>query len=66
MITATHNCAVLVLVENGREKAKFVKKRDRRFGLCQCYKTKKKHFEIPSTDDDINAPANKRLKIQKE
>ena len=25
MITATHNCAVSVLVENGREKAKFVK-----------------------------------------
>ena len=25
MITATHNCAVSVLVKNGREKAKFVK-----------------------------------------
>ena len=25
MITATHNCAVSVLVEYGREKAKFVK-----------------------------------------
>ena len=25
MITATHNCAVSVLVEKGREKAKFVK-----------------------------------------
>ena len=28
MITATHNCAVSVLVENGREKAKFVKIND--------------------------------------
>ena len=66
MITATHNCAVSVLVENGREKAKFVKINEiEDLDSINAIK-QKKHFEISSTDDVINSPAYKRLNIQKE
>ena len=66
MITATHNCAVSVLVENGREKAKFVKINEiEDLDSINAIK-RKKHFEISSTDDVINSPAYKRLNIQKE
>ena len=66
MITATHNCAVSVLVEIGREKAKFVKINEiEDLDSINAIK-RKKHFEIFSTDDVINSPAYKRLNIQKE
>ena len=66
MITATHNCAVSVLVENGREKSKFVKINEiEDLDSINAIK-RKKHFEISSTDDVINSPAYKRLNIQKE
>ena len=66
MITATHNCAVSVLVENGRKKAKFVKINETEdLNSINAIK-RKKHFEISSTDNFINSPAYKRLNIQKE
>ena len=66
MITATHNCAVSVLVENGREKAKFVKINEIEYLDSINAIKRKKHFEVFSIDDAINSPANKRLNIQKE
>ena len=67
MITATHNCADSVFVENGREKAKFVKINEiEDLDSINAIKRKKKQFELSSTDDAINSPEYKRLKIQNE
>ena len=67
MITATHNCAVSVLVENGREKAKFVKVNEiEDLDSINAIKRKKKQFDLSSTDDAINSPAYNPLIIQKE
>ena len=66
MFTATHNCADSVFVENGREKAKFVKIDEiEDLDSINAIKRKKKQFELSSTDDAINSPAYKRLNIQK-
>ena len=64
-ITATHDCANSVLVENGREKANCVKIHEiEDLDSINAIKRKKK-FELPSTDDAINSPTCKRLNIQK-
>ena len=66
MITATHNCALSVLVENCSEKAKFVKINEIEDVDSINAIKRKKQFEFFSIDHAINSPANKRLHIQKE